>query len=193
LDDSISTNSSEEQLLNSTSSRTVSPAFSIGDSSGRTNETGESTDGRSEREGEKSESEEDDVSQPNPKVKDMGEFRRNLVKHLQEKRDSKLTKKRSLDESIGQLLTTAKEEVVLKKRAVDMMEEADKKRENDMQNLKESISSLTSVISNGFTTLQGIFQQPMMPQNQHHMYDYGNQQNINMQRYGQPFRQFEDL
>ena len=34
-----------------------------------------------------------------------------------------------------------------------MMEEADTKHENDMQNLKESISNLTSVISNGFTTL----------------------------------------
>ncbi len=37
LDDSITTNSSEEQLLSSTSSRTVSPAFSIADSSGCTN------------------------------------------------------------------------------------------------------------------------------------------------------------
>lgn len=37
------------------------------------------------------------------KVKDMGEFRRNLIRNLKEKKDSKLTKKRSLDEHMLQL------------------------------------------------------------------------------------------
>ena len=104
----------------------------------------------------------------------MGEFRRNLIRNLKEKKDSMLTKKRSLDEHMLQLISNSKEEVVLKKRVVDMMEEANRKHENDMQCLKESIGNLTSAINNGFSSLQVFFQQPMLPTDQH---GYRNHQN----------------
>lgn len=48
-----------------------------------------------------------------------------------------MEKKRSLDENIVSLLNTAKEEVVLKKRAVEMIEESEKNRENGLIPCKE--------------------------------------------------------
>ena len=63
-------------------------------------------------------------------IKDMGKARRELLKNIKEKKDSKLTKRHSVD---MQLLDAAKEEIALKKRALEMMENADKRHEETMQ------------------------------------------------------------
>ena len=53
------------------------------------------------------------------------------------------------------LLEFAKEEIALKKRALEIMEESGKKHEQTMQTFSESISGMTNVISSGFILIQG--------------------------------------
>lgn len=153
----------------------------------------------SEADNEENSDEENDNTPQGSTLKDMGEFRRNLVKHLQEKKDSKLTKRNAAE---AQLLDTAKQEIALKKRGMDMMEESDKNHEKRMKKFEDSINNLTAVISNGFNMLQGLLQQPapMFPQ---HQQFYRYQQNTNnpgmlnftgneehQVQLGQPFRGF---
>ena len=102
--------------------------------------------------------------------KDMNEFRRNLVKHLQEKKDSKLMKRNSTE---LQLVDTAKMDVALKKKGIEMMEEADKKHEQSVKRFEESINHLTSVIANGFNMLQQtMVPQPFVVPQQQQFYQY---------------------
>ena len=94
--------------------------------------------------------------------KNMGEARRNLVKHLQTSRNSKLTKCISGD---AQLLDIAKEEIALKKKAMEKIDEADKRFENSIQGIANSMNILTAAITSGFNALQGMlnagaYQQP---------------------------------
>ena len=131
-----------------------------------------------EADDEENSDEENENTSQRSTVKDMGEFRRNLIKHLQQKKDSKLTKRNAAE---AQLLDTAKQEVALKKRGMDMMEESEKNHEKSMKKFEESINNLTAVISNGFNMLQGMFQQQtpfgmgMVPQHQQfHRYHQSN-------------------
>ena len=89
--------------------------------------------------------------------KNMAEARRSLLSNLREKKDGKLTKRLSTD---AQLLDTAKQEIALKKRGIEMIEEADKKHKETMQKFSESVNTLSAVIGNGFMMLQGLLQKP---------------------------------
>ena len=131
---------SEAQLLSPTCGRSVSPSpFST--------DNGEP------------ESEVEEISPEQSIVKDMEEFRISLVKHLQEKKDSKLTKKLAVD---AQSLDIAKQELDLKKRGIEMMEEVEKQQEKRMKMFENSRNTLTAVMSNGFSMLQSMFQQPIV-------------------------------
>ena len=108
--------------------------------------------------------------------KNMGEARRNLVKHLWTSRNSKLTKRISAD---AHLLDIAKEEIALKRKAMEKMDEADKRFENSIQGIANSMNSLTAAITGGFNLLQGMlnagpYQQPYQHTNPY-MQNYGQQ------------------
>ena len=108
--------------------------------------------------------------------KSMGEARRNLVKHLQMSRKSKLTKRISAD---AQLLDIAKDDIVLKRKAMEKMDEADKHFENSIQGIANGMNSLTAAITGAFTSLQGMlnagpYQQPCQYRNPY-MQNYGQQ------------------
>ena len=108
--------------------------------------------------------------------KNMGEARRNLVKHLQTSRNSKLTKRISAD---AHLLDIAKEEIAFKRKAMEKMDEADKRFENSIQGIANSMNSLTAAITGGFNLLQGMlnagpYQQPYQHSNPY-MQNYGQQ------------------
>lgn len=99
-------------------------------------------------------------------IEKVGETRRNLIKHLKEKRDGKLTKRLAVD---AQLLDIAKQEIALKKIAQEKMEEDQKQHNETMKMYAASMNSLTSVISNGFNMLQG-FLNPNLHQQQQPTY-----------------------
>ena len=115
--------------------------------------------------------------------KNMGEARRNLVKRLQTSRNSKLTKRISAD---AHLLDIAKEEIALKRKTMEKMDEADKRFENSIYGFENSIhgiansmNSLTAAITGGFNLLQGMlnagpYQQPYQHSNPY-MQNYGQQ------------------
>ena len=108
--------------------------------------------------------------------KNMSEARRNLVKHLQTSRNSKLTKRISAD---AHLLDIAKEEIALKRKAMEKMDEVDKRFENSIQGIANSMNSLTAAITGGFNLLQGMlnagpYQQPYQHSNPY-MQNYGQQ------------------
>ena len=92
-------------------------------------------------------------------VKDMGQVRRNLIQHLREKRDGKLTKRISTD---AQLMDIAAQELKIKKQMLTRMEENDRKHEENMKVFADSMKSLTGIISQGFIMIQTI----MLPPNQ---------------------------
>ncbi len=97
-------------------------------------------------------------------IKDMGKARRELLKNIKDKKDSKLIKRHSVD---AQLLDAAKEEIALKKRALEMMESADRTHAETMQSFLQSMNTMAASIWNEFTMLQGLLQQPRLsPNNQ---------------------------
>ena len=111
------------------------------------------------------------------KIKDMAASRRSLIQHLKEKKDSKLTKRLSTE---AQLLDTAKQEIAMKKRIMESIEESEKKHEQQMKTFTDSMNALTSVIGNGFAMLQGLMQpqvqsNPIQHQNLY-QHEYRNQQ-----------------
>ena len=63
-----------------------------------------------------------DVETRETQPKNMAEVRRELVRNLKERRDSRLPKRLSVE---AQLLDTAKQEITLKKRALERIEELD--------------------------------------------------------------------
>ena len=93
-----------------------------------------------------------------PKIKDMGACRRNLLNHLKEKKDAKLTKRISTE---AQLLDAAKQEIAIKKRIVESIEDSEKRHEQQIKTFNETMGALTSAIGNGFAMLQGLMQQQM--------------------------------
>ena len=115
-------------------------------------------------------------------IKNMGKARRELLKNIKEKKDSKLTKQHSVD---VQLLDAAKEEIALKKRALEMMENADKRHEETMQGFLQSMNLMAASIGNGFNMLQGLLQQPSCHFNQQPTFS-GTPQHINP-GFQQPF------
>eukprot|EP00795_Rhopilema_esculentum_P011317 gene11317-21507_t len=65
----------------------------------------------------------------------------------------------------SQLLDIAMEEIALKRKLMEKMDEADKRFENSIQGIANSINSLTAAITGGFNLLQGMlnagaYQQP---------------------------------
>ena len=98
------------------------------------------------------------------RVKRMSERHTEFAKFLKEKRHAKLGKRDSLE---VKLLDSAKEEVALKKRALEIMEDSGKKHELTMKTFSESISAMTNVISSGFLMMQGFMQQPLQLPYQH--------------------------
>eukprot|EP00112_Aurelia_sp_Birch-Aquarium-sp1_P016380 Seg3708.3 transcript_id=Seg3708.3/GoldUCD/mRNA.D3Y31 product="hypothetical protein" protein_id=Seg3708.3/GoldUCD/D3Y31 len=102
-----------------------------------------------------------DDNNQNQKVtgKDMGQVRRNLIQHLKEKRDSKLTKRISTD---AQLMDIAAQELKIKKQMLTRMEENDRRHEENMKVFADSMKSLAGIISQGFNMIQTI----MLPPNQ---------------------------
>ena len=90
-------------------------------------------------------------------TKDMASARRNLLSHLKEKKDSKLSKRTSAE---AQLLDIAREELKLKKATLASIESSKQKHAATMQMFGENLQNLTSVISNGFGMLQGILSHP---------------------------------
>ena len=75
------------------------------------------------------------------------ERRQLLQKQHKGKRDSKLTKKLS---TYNPLLAVAREDLQLKRKVLDQMEEADKKHQKTMDSLLRGFTSLTSALNNGF-------------------------------------------
>ena len=109
-------------------------------------------------------------------MRNMGEARRSLIKHLQTSRNSKLTKRISAD---AQLLDIAKEEIALKRKAMEKMDEADKRFGNSIQGIANSMNSLTAAITGGFNLLQGMlnagpYQHPYQHSNPY-MQNFGQQ------------------
>ena len=92
------------------------------------------------------------------KAKRMSERHTQFAQFLKEKKNAKLGKRDSLE---VKLLDSAKEEVALKKRALEIMEDSGKKHEQTMKNFSDSISAMTNVISSGFLMMQGFMQQPL--------------------------------
>ena len=87
----------------------------------------------------------------------VAERKQVLQKQLKGKRDSKLTKKLSTD---NQLLAVAREDLQLKRKVLDQMEEADKKYQKTMDSLLQGFTSLTSVLNNGFGLVGSLLSQP---------------------------------
>ena len=87
----------------------------------------------------------------------VAERRQLLQKQLRGKRDSKLTKKLSTD---NQLLAVAREDLQLKRKVLDQMEEADKKHQKTMDPLLQGFTSLTSTLNNGFGLVGSLLSQP---------------------------------
>ena len=87
----------------------------------------------------------------------VAERRQLLQKQLRGKRDSKLTKKLSTD---NQLLAVAREDLQLKRKVLDQMEEADKKHHKTMDPLLQGFTSLTSTLNNGFGLVGSLLSQP---------------------------------
>jgi len=91
------------------------------------------------------------------KPKSMKDKRRSLLEHLKRKKDEKLTKRLSVD---AQLLDMAQQEIAIKRRAMEKMEEGEAKHEETMKMLTNNMTALTNVIANGFSMLQGLMYQP---------------------------------
>ena len=121
---------------------------------------------------------------PQLKIKDMGTARRDLIKNMQEKKDAKLSKRLSTD---AKLLDLAAQEIALKKRALQKIEEGDKKHGENMKIFADSMKSLTNVISNGLTMLQGMLN-PQPLQNHGFRNMRFNPQNNNVGRQNQQYR-----
>ena len=85
------------------------------------------------------------------------ERRQLLQKQIKGNRDSKLTKKLSTD---NQLLAVAREDLQLKRKVFDQMEEADKKHQKTMDSLLQGFTSLTSALNNGFGLIGSLLSQP---------------------------------
>ena len=64
------------------------------------------------------------------------------------------------------MLDAAKEEIAIKKRALEMMENADRRHEETMQGFLQSMNLMAASIGNGFNKLQGLLQQPSSHFNQ---------------------------
>ena len=108
----------------------------------------------------------DDDEEESTVPKDMGNAKRNLIQHLKERKDSKLSKLFSVD---AQLLDIANQEIKLKRRALEKMEEGEKKHEANMKMFAENMNTLPNVVSSGFGMLQrlmfqqnGFLNQPQM-------------------------------
>ena len=89
------------------------------------------------------------------------ERRQLLQNQLKGKRDSKSTKKLSTD---NQLLAMAREDLQLKRKVLDQMEEADKKHQKTMDSLHQGFTSLTSALNNGFGLVGSLLSQPAAAQ-----------------------------
>ena len=99
-------------------------------------------------------SETEDLLEENEKKNDEG--RRSLLKFLHDKRDSKLTKKVGAD---VQLMAIAKEELMLKRKVAENMEESEKKHQKTMDSFATSLTALTKTINSGFTMLGKLLNQ----------------------------------
>lgn len=93
-------------------------------------------------------SETEDLLEENETRNDEG--RRSLLKLLHDKRDSKLTKKVGTD---VQLMAIAKEELILKRKVAEKMEESEKKYQKTMDSFAAGLTALTATINSGFTML----------------------------------------
>ena len=93
----------------------------------------------------------------------VAERRQLLQKQLRGKRDSKLTKKLSTD---NQLLAVAREDLQLKRKVLDQMEEADKKHHKTMDSLLQGFTSLTSPSTMVLALL--VVSCPSLHNSQHH-------------------------
>jgi hypothetical protein len=78
------------------------------------------------------------------------EGRRSFLTFLNNKRDAKLSKKIATE---SQLLAIAKEELSLKRKATEKMEESEKKYQKTMDSFATGLTNVTSTITKGFTLL----------------------------------------
>ena len=90
------------------------------------------------------------------------EDRRNLISHIKEKKDSRVTKKLSTE---NQLLALGKEELSLKRKMIEKMDESESKYQKTMETFAHSLSSLSATINSGFAMLGNILQQPSQAPN----------------------------
>ena len=92
------------------------------------------------------------------RAKRMSERHAQYCSVSQKEKTCKAWKQDSLE---VELLDSAKEEVALKERALEIMEDSGKKHEQTMKKFSDSISAMTNVISSGFLMMQGFMQQPL--------------------------------
>ena len=104
----------------------------------------------------------------NTDSKQVSTNRRKLIEHIEEKRDSKLTKSKSADQ---QHLAFLKEELSLKKEMVSEMKQMDKEYQQTMvrfasamENLSHSVSSAFGMMGTLLQRSQPSYWQPQMPQ-----------------------------
>lgn len=86
----------------------------------------------------------------------VAERKSTATKTTEKQRNSKLTKNLSTD---NQLLAVAKEDLQLKRKALDQMEEANKQHQKTVDSLLQGFRSMTSVLNNGIGFLGSLLSQ----------------------------------
>ena len=101
----------------------------------------------------------------------MTEVRGELVRNLKERRNCRLAKRLSVQ---AQLLGKARQQIALKKRALERIDEMDANRREEMKMFQDSTTTLTNTIGNGFNMLHQLMwsQAPIYPQS---FYSHGPQ------------------
>ena len=92
-----------------------------------------------------------DMNEPEEDVSEVttprDETRRSLLKFLNGKKDDKLNKRLSTDK---QLIAIANEELTLKRKVAEKMEESEKKYQKTMDSFAEGLKDLTTTLNSGF-------------------------------------------
>lgn len=94
--------------------------------------------------------------------------RRSLIEHIKEKRDSKLTKTKAIDQ---QQLAVLREELTIKKEMLSDMKLMDKQYQNTMARFASSMENLSQSVSSAFNTMSSMIVPPpgTNPWHQHYL------------------------
>ena len=110
-------------------------------------------------------------------VIDVTARQNNLLTHLKERRNARMTKRTSAE---AQIIDITKEDLSIKKKMLEKLEEGDRKHDENMKVVNETMQSLTKVIEHGFTMMQQLMQQgPQFSPSQYNYLHSGNQRNFN--------------